>query len=125
MIEAVGNYTGKKFGATFLRGTKPIDGVWVTSIIATVASLCTSGRSSDLPDVRSDYDYIRSYPDAINWFCSSKKRSTNFLSCVITDCLYHLKILQHSESFSNALAVDVLVHIHADYEPVTLFSPLP
>ena len=31
MIEAVGNHTGKKIGATFLRGTKPIDGVWVTS----------------------------------------------------------------------------------------------
>ena len=31
MIEAVGNYTGKKLGATFFRGTKPIDGVWVTS----------------------------------------------------------------------------------------------
>ena len=31
MIEAVGNYTGKKIGATFFRGTKPIDGVWVTS----------------------------------------------------------------------------------------------
>ena len=30
MIEAVGNYTGKKIGATFFRGTKPIDGVWVT-----------------------------------------------------------------------------------------------
>ena len=27
MIEAVGNYTGNTFGATFLRGTKPIDGV--------------------------------------------------------------------------------------------------
>ena len=30
MIEAVGNYTGKKIGATFFRGTKPIYGVWVT-----------------------------------------------------------------------------------------------
>ena len=29
MIEAVGNYTGKKIGATFFRGTKPIDGVWL------------------------------------------------------------------------------------------------
>ena len=27
MIEAVGNYTGKKIGATFFRGKKPIDGV--------------------------------------------------------------------------------------------------
>ena len=31
MIEAVGNFTGRKIGATFFRGTKPIDGVWVTS----------------------------------------------------------------------------------------------
>ena len=30
MIEAVGNYKGKKVGATFFRGLKPIDGVWVT-----------------------------------------------------------------------------------------------
>ena len=27
MIEAVGNYTGQKLGATFFRGTNPIDGV--------------------------------------------------------------------------------------------------
>ena len=27
MMEAVDNYTGKKIGATFFRGTKPIDGV--------------------------------------------------------------------------------------------------
>ena len=33
MIEAVGNYTGKKIGATFFLGTKPIDGVWVTSYL--------------------------------------------------------------------------------------------
>ena len=30
MIETVENYTGKKIGATFFRGSKPIDGVWVT-----------------------------------------------------------------------------------------------
>ena len=30
MIEAIGNYTGKKIGTSFFRGTKPIDGVWVT-----------------------------------------------------------------------------------------------
>ena len=38
MIEAVGNYTGNKIGATFLRGTKPIDGVWVTSDIVTIGA---------------------------------------------------------------------------------------
>ena len=31
IIEAVGNYTGTKIGARFFKGTKPIDGVWVTS----------------------------------------------------------------------------------------------
>ena len=31
MIETVGNYTGQQLGATFFRGSKPIDGVWVTS----------------------------------------------------------------------------------------------
>ena len=82
MIEAVGNYTGKKIGATFFRGTKPIDGVWVTYDVVTIG-VCVMPAS------------------------------------------YHLKILRHSENFSNALAVDVFVHIHADYEPITLFSPLP
>ena len=83
MIEAVGNYTRKKIGATFFRVTKPFDGVWVTSDVVIIGA------------------------------------------CVITDSFYHLKILRHSESFSNALAVDVFVHIHADYQPITLFSPLP
>ena len=38
MIEAVGNYTGKKIGATFFRGTKPIDGAWVTSDIVIIGA---------------------------------------------------------------------------------------
>ena len=38
MIEAVGNYTGKKIGATFFRGTKPIDGVWVTSEVVIIGA---------------------------------------------------------------------------------------
>ena len=38
MIEAVGNYTGKKIGATFLRGTKPIGGVWVTSDVVIIGA---------------------------------------------------------------------------------------
>ena len=38
MIEAVGNYTGKKIGATFLEGTKPIDGVWVTSDVVIIGA---------------------------------------------------------------------------------------
>ena len=36
MIEAVGNYTGKKIGATFFRGRKPIDGVWITSDVVII-----------------------------------------------------------------------------------------
>ena len=38
IIEAVGNYTGKKIGTTFLRGTKPIDGVWVTSDVVIIGA---------------------------------------------------------------------------------------
>ncbi len=30
MQEVVGEFTGKKFGLLFFRGTKPIDGVWAT-----------------------------------------------------------------------------------------------
>ena len=38
MIEAIGNYTGKKIGATLFRGTKPIDGVWVTSDVVIIGA---------------------------------------------------------------------------------------
>ena len=38
MIEAVGNYTGNKTGATFYRGTKAIDGVWVTSHVVIIGA---------------------------------------------------------------------------------------
>ncbi len=33
MKEVVGEFTGKKIGTTFFRGSKPIDGVWATSDI--------------------------------------------------------------------------------------------
>jgi hypothetical protein len=39
MKEVVGVYTGKKVGATYFRGSKPIDGVWATSDV-TVTSAC-------------------------------------------------------------------------------------
>ena len=38
IIEAVGNYTGKKISAIFFRGTKPIDGVWVTSDVVIIGA---------------------------------------------------------------------------------------
>jgi hypothetical protein len=30
MSEVVGDFTGKKIGPTFFRGSKPIDGIWAT-----------------------------------------------------------------------------------------------
>ncbi len=39
MREVVGTYTGTKLGATYFRGSKPINGVWATSDI-TVTSAC-------------------------------------------------------------------------------------
>ncbi len=33
MSEVAGDFTGKKLGATFFRGSKPIDGVWATQDI--------------------------------------------------------------------------------------------
>ncbi len=39
MVKAVGAYTGKKIGATYFRGTKPIDGIWTTPYI-TIANAC-------------------------------------------------------------------------------------
>ena len=44
MIEAVGNYTGEQIGATFFRGTGPIDGVWVTpEVVVTGACVMPAG----------------------------------------------------------------------------------
>jgi hypothetical protein len=34
MLEVVGEFTGKRIGPTFYRGSKPIDGVWATPDIA-------------------------------------------------------------------------------------------
>jgi hypothetical protein len=39
MQEVVGELTSKKFGPTFFRGTKPIDGVWETEDL-TVTHAC-------------------------------------------------------------------------------------
>jgi hypothetical protein len=39
MKEVVGTYTGQKLGATYFRGSKPIDGIWATSDV-TVTSAC-------------------------------------------------------------------------------------
>ena len=33
MTEVIGNFTGQKLGATFFRGSKPIDGIWATNDI--------------------------------------------------------------------------------------------
>ena len=44
IIEAVSNYTGTKIGAAFFRGTKAIDGVWVTSDVVIIgASVIPAG----------------------------------------------------------------------------------
>ena len=40
MGEAVGDFTGKKVGATFFRGKKPIDGVW-TSADVVITGACS------------------------------------------------------------------------------------
>jgi hypothetical protein len=44
MQEVVGEFTGKKIGPTFFRGTKPIDGVWATSnLVVTHACVMPKG----------------------------------------------------------------------------------
>jgi hypothetical protein len=44
MQEVVGEFTGKKIGPTFFRGTKPIDGVWATSnLVVTHACVMPTG----------------------------------------------------------------------------------
>ena len=51
MEEAVGNFTGKKIGATFFRGTKLIDKVWVTQDVDVVAA-CVKSVRYDIGDHR-------------------------------------------------------------------------
>jgi hypothetical protein len=44
MVEVVGEFTGKRIGATFFRGSKPIDGVWATQdLVVTHACVMPSG----------------------------------------------------------------------------------
>ena len=38
MSEVVGDFTGKKVGATFYRGKKPIDGIWATRDVQVVGA---------------------------------------------------------------------------------------
>ena len=38
MVEVVGNHTGTNLGATYFRGTKPIDAIWATSDIQVVGA---------------------------------------------------------------------------------------
>ena len=44
MVEAVGEFTGKKIGPTFFRGSKPIDGIWTTAdVVITHACVMPAG----------------------------------------------------------------------------------
>ena len=38
MKEVVGDFTGKKLGATFFRGSTPIDAVWATSDVQVISA---------------------------------------------------------------------------------------
>ena len=51
MVEAVGAYTGKKIGATYFRGTKPIDGIWTTPDII-IANACVMPAGYGIGDHR-------------------------------------------------------------------------
>ena len=39
MREVVGDFTGKQLGATFFRGSKPINGIWATSDMEVVGDV--------------------------------------------------------------------------------------
>jgi hypothetical protein len=44
MSEVVGNFTGKKIGPTFFRGSKPIDGIWaMPDVVVTHACMMPAG----------------------------------------------------------------------------------
>jgi hypothetical protein len=44
MVEAVGEFTGKKIGPTFFWGSKPIDEIWTTTdVIVTHACIMPTG----------------------------------------------------------------------------------
>lgn len=51
MKEVVGNYTGKKIGPTYFRGSKPIDGIWATSDV-TIAAACVMPAGFGIGDHR-------------------------------------------------------------------------
>ncbi len=44
MVEVVGEFTGRRIGATFFRGSKPIDGIWATpDLVVTHACVMLAG----------------------------------------------------------------------------------
>jgi hypothetical protein len=44
MVEVVGEFTGRRIGATFFRGSKPIDGIWATpDLVVTHACVMPAG----------------------------------------------------------------------------------
>ncbi len=44
IVEVVGDFTGKRIGATFIRGSKPIDGIWATpDLVVTHACVMPAG----------------------------------------------------------------------------------
>jgi hypothetical protein len=49
MVEMVGELTGKRIGATFFRGSKPIDGVWATQDLV-VTHVCVMPTGSGMGD---------------------------------------------------------------------------
>ena len=51
MKEVVGEFTARQFGATYFRGSKPIDGVWTTGDI-TVTNACVMPVGFGLGDHR-------------------------------------------------------------------------
>ena len=51
MKEVVGEFTGQKLGATFFRGTEPIDGIWTTSDVV-VTNTCVMPAGYGVGDHR-------------------------------------------------------------------------
>ena len=72
MKEVVGSFTNEPLGATFFRGTKPIDGVWATSDIV-VTGACVMPVGYGVGDHRMfvvDFFHLIS-----RWFDSSTNRA--------------------------------------------------
>ena len=71
----------------------------------------------------ADHDYIGCRPDTIDRIGSAKICCTNLLTREGTHYLFHAQSCGVRECLANTFLVNILIRIHADYEPITCIPP--